>query len=102
MPRERRDPDRRESPAALGGGGAYRGSSGAVARTRRGGGGYAGELRAGGRHAEIAGRHDRGGRWRRVPAQVLRCGGEVPAQCGAEDRKSTRLNSSHVAISYAV
>src|SRR5207253_4690584 len=31
-----------------------------------------------------------------------RLGGAVPPSCSASDRKSTRLNSSHVAISYAV
>src|SRR5439155_11774180 len=36
-----------------------------------------------------------GDRWR-----LVRCGGSVGAFAG--DRKSTRLNSSHVAISYAV
>src|SRR5690625_4505311 len=71
---------------------------GAVARRRGGGGGYAGELRAGGRHGEIAGRHDRGGRWRRVPAQVLRCGGEVPAQCGAEWGRAGRIPGDRAAL----
>src|SRR5207253_6225798 len=37
-----------------------------------------------------------------VGAAVLASDGTVYAGCNVEDRKSTRLNSSHVAISYAV
>src|SRR5690625_6306928 len=33
---------------------------------------------------------------------VAKAGGTAQQQAGAVDRKSTRLNSSHVAISYAV
>src|SRR5690625_6747770 len=37
-----------------------------------------------------------------APRQVLHVSGEVPGLAPDPDRKSTRLNSSHVAISYAV
>src|SRR5437868_10765674 len=62
------------------------------------------------------GRHSKAGRWiahgaGRSLRGVLRValprtqpsrGYEFSSLCGAEDRKSTRLNSSHVSISYAV
>src|SRR5690554_7572982 len=35
------------------------------------------------------------------PPDIVRCGGDVD-QAASVDRKSTRLNSSHVRISYAV
>src|SRR5207253_8822599 len=48
------------------------------------------------RHASVVGRQPQGeiGAWRRLEV--------VARQHSHEDRKSTRLNSSHVAISYAV
>src|SRR5471030_3379577 len=36
------------------------------------------------------------------PEASARCGERVPTSPGAGDRKSTRLNSSHLGISYAV
>src|SRR6266576_4545612 len=36
------------------------------------------------------------------PGLVIERGLELPPPCPARDRKSTRLNSSHVEISYAV
>src|SRR5690606_9937575 len=39
---------------------------------------------------------------RRAPAQGLRLQAQHPEEGCGEDRKSTRLNSSHVKISYAV
>src|SRR5690625_5673567 len=47
-----------------------------------------------------------GDRRRRFSGSRIESLGQQPARCGVfgshEDRKSTRLNSSHVAISYAV
>src|SRR5689334_23813368 len=43
-------------------------------------------------------------RWRQVDARAAKGGGEAEKNSGgeSEDRKSTRLNSSHSSISYAV
>src|SRR5438067_11322345 len=42
------------------------------------------------------------GRRRECHRAALLLRGRRPARCAGEDRKSTRLNSSHVSISYAV
>src|SRR3989442_8852082 len=42
------------------------------------------------------------GNSRRFEVFVLESGHGLPSRCNDEDRKSTRLNSSHVRISYAV
>src|SRR5437868_9212164 len=51
--------------------------------------------------AALCGDPDRGKRGERHPGPFLGGGNRVDS-CGREDRKSTRLNSSHVSISYAV
>src|SRR5699024_12651197 len=70
----------------------------------------AGALRDPQTHVDAHGDEDGGGEERDAPAPVREGGAgrdrddveDADAQDAAEDRKSTRLNSSHVSISYAV
>src|SRR3712207_8823597 len=64
-------------------------------RSRRGrrGGDQAGRREGGAQEGSL-------GRHRPISTRAVRSGCDAP--CGAEDRKSTRLNSSHANISYAV
>src|SRR5690348_17366269 len=52
--------------------------------------------------AGIAGGEDDGARKVAVTQQIGSDGGPRYPDCGRQDRKSTRLNSSHPSISYAV